>query len=74
MWNWAFGAVLEVYGIQQCSDFPANNSVAFTVQLYERNGALISDPGWIGTPAAGDTDPYCNYGLGVTATEETLEY
>lgn len=75
VWNWGFGAVLEVYGVKQCSDFPANNnSTVFTVQLYDQNRNLISDPGWIGTPAGAGTDPNCNYGLNVTATQETLQY
>lgn len=74
VWNWGFGAVVEVYGVRQCSDFPANAGVVFTVQLYDRNGALISDPGWMGTPADAGTTPYCNYGLNVTATEETVDY
>lgn len=75
VWNWAFGAVLEVYGVTQCSDYPANNnSTVFTVQLYDQNRKLIPDPGWAGTPAAQGIDPDCNYGLNVTATEETLEY
>jgi hypothetical protein len=74
VWNWGFGAVLEVYGVRQCSDFPANNSVVFTVQLYDQSRNLISDPGWTGTPAGSGTSPWCNYGLNVTATQETLEY
>lgn len=74
VWNWGFGAVLEVYGVKQCSDFPANNSVVFTVELYDQNRDVISNPGWVGTPAGAGTNPYCNYGLNVTDTEETLEY
>jgi hypothetical protein len=74
VWNWGFGAVLEVYGIGQCSDFPANTSVEFTVQLYDQNRQLISSPGWIADPAAAGTSPDCNYGLNVTATQETVEY
>jgi hypothetical protein len=74
VWNWGFGAVLEVYGVRQCSDFPVNSTVVFTVQLYDQNRNVISNPGWIGTPAGAGTNPNCNYGLNVTATEETLEY
>ncbi|MFZ0800391.1 MAG: hypothetical protein WAM98_21605 [Terriglobales bacterium] len=74
VWNWGFGAVLEVYGVKQCSDFPANESVVFTAQLYDQNRNVISDPGWTGTPAGAGTSPSCNYGLNVTATQETLEY
>ncbi len=74
IWNWGFGAVLEVYGVRQCSDFPANESVVFTVQLYDQNRNVISNPGWTGTPAGASTSPNCNYGLNVTATQQTLEY
>jgi hypothetical protein len=74
VWNWAFGAVLEVYGVKQCSDFPPDNSVVFTVQLYDLNRQLISDPGWAGTPAGSGISPQCNYGLNVTPTQETLQY
>lgn len=74
VWNWGFGAVLEVYGVRQCSDFPANDSVVFAVQLYDQNRNVISNPGWTGTPAGAGTSPNCNYGLNVTATQETLEY
>lgn len=73
-WNWAFGAVAEVYGVRQCSDFPGNSSLTLTVQLYDQNGALISDPAWAETPAATGISPACNYGLNTTATEETVEY
>jgi hypothetical protein len=74
VWNWAFGAVAEVYSVRQCSDFPANTSLTLTVQLYDQNGVMISDPGWVGRPAAAGLTPACNYGLNVTATQETLEY
>ena len=74
VWNWGFGAVVEVYGVKQCSDFPADTSLVFTVQLYDQNRNLISNPGWTGTPAGAGTSPWCNYGLNVTATEETVEY
>jgi len=74
VWNWGFGAVLEVYRVQQCSDFPANNSIVFTVQLYDQNRNLIANPGWTGTPAGSGTSPWCNYDLSVTSTQETLEY
>jgi len=74
VWNWAFGAVLEVYGVKQCDDFPANNSVVFHVQLFDQNRNLIADPGWAGVPAPPDATPDCGYGLDVTTTRETLVY
>ena len=37
-------AKLEAYKIQQCSDYPANEGVAFTVHLYDENLKSISAP------------------------------
>lgn len=74
VWNWAFGAVLEVYGVTQCGNFPADSSLTMTVELYDQNRNLIADPGWTGVPAPSGTDPSCPYGLGITPNEETLEY
>ncbi len=74
VWNWAFGAVLEAYGVQECSDLPPSSSMVLTVQLYDQNGNLIADPGWTGVPAPPGTTPDCGYGLGITPTQETLEY
>lgn len=73
IWNWAFGAVTEDYGVLTCNDFPANTSVTFLVKLYDQNRNLISNPGWVGTPA-GDVQPQCNYGLQVTEKYETVKY
>jgi len=74
IWNWAFGAVSEDYGVGSCDDFPANSGTTFTVQLYDQKHKLIGNPGWKGTPAGSGTDPKCNYGLKVTRTKETVEY
>lgn len=74
IWNWAFGAVTEDYGVISCDDFPANNSVTFLVRLYDQNEKLIYDPGWVGAPAPPNVQPQCNYGLKVTRTVETVEY
>jgi len=38
IWNWAFGAVMEIYGVTECSDFPkGNKSTVFTTQVYDQN-------------------------------------
>jgi hypothetical protein len=74
VWNWAFAAVLEVYGVKQCIDFPPNNSLSMSVKLYDQNRQLIADPGWYPVPADPGTDPSCPYGLVVTPSEETLQY
>jgi hypothetical protein len=74
VWNWAFGAVLEAYGVRQCSDLPANTDISFTVQLYDQNGNLIPSPEWVPTFADPGTDPNCNYDVTTTPTQETLWY
>lgn len=74
VWNWGFGAVIEVYGVGTCSDYPANASVTFTVQLYDQNLKLIASPRWVPSPAGSNTTPKCNYGLTVTPTKETVLY
>lgn len=74
MWNWAFGAVTEDYGVISCDDFPANTSVTFLVKLYDQNRELIANPGWTGTPAGANIKPQCGYGLKVTQKYETVQY
>jgi hypothetical protein len=73
-WNWAFGAVLEAYGVKQCSDFPTTTSLALTVQVFNASFDQISDPGWSASPASAGLTPQCSYGLNVTDSVETLEY
>jgi hypothetical protein len=74
IWNWAFGAVSEDYGVVQCGDFPADSGLTFTVHLYNQSGKLIPDPGWVGTPPGSGETPKCKYGVKTTKTLETVEY
>jgi hypothetical protein len=75
VWNWAFGGVLEVYNIQQCSDYPANGDVVFNVTLYDQNRTVISNPGWTGNPAGSGITPQCGFvPPNVSAKKETLSY
>jgi len=73
IWNWAFGAVSEDYGVVQCSDFPNNSGLTFTVHLYDQNGNLITNPNWQGTQWQSGP-PSCNYGWKITKTKETVKY
>jgi hypothetical protein len=73
IWNYGFGAVTEDYNVVQCSDFPNDSGLTFTVHLYDQNGKVISNPGWAGYVASNPT-PECNYGTKVTKTKETLKY
>ena len=75
VWNWAFGAVMEVYGVTKCTDYPkGNKSTVFTTQLYDQNLKVVSSPSWTAAPAGSTTTPKCGYGLKVTPTQETLKY
>jgi hypothetical protein len=74
IWNWAFGAVSEDYGVVQCSDFPDDSSLTFTVQLYDQNRKLIPAPAWQGTQWISNPDPNCKYGTKETKTKETVKY
>jgi len=74
IWNWAFGAVSEDYGVIQCSDFPSNSRLTFTVHLYDENGNVITSPAWQGTQWIQNPNPSCSYGTKITTARETVEY
>jgi hypothetical protein len=67
--NWAFGGVLEVYNIAQCSDYP-NNPNGFTggthdisfneIGLYNDQGKSIT-PAWVKTLWDTGATPQCSY-------------
>ena len=73
--NWAFGGVLEVYNIAQCSDYPSSGSFNFiNLELYNDSFAEYSNPGWIITNASSGLTPQCSYGGSESAAEVTLKY
>ncbi len=74
IWNWAFGAVSEDYGIVQCSDFPNNSALTFTVHLYDQHQKVITNPNWQGKQWISNPDPSCNYGWKITKTKEIVKY
>ena len=74
VWNWAFGAVSEDYNLVQCSDFPNDSKLTFTVRLYDQNFRVITNPNWQGTQWIPNPNPKCSYGTIETKTQETVEY
>jgi hypothetical protein len=73
--NWAFGGVLEAYGISQCSDYPPNAALTYTdIALYDYNSDLISNPAWSASYWAKNQTPQCNYNVQMAATQVTLNY
>ena len=73
--NWAFAGALEVYNLNQCSDYPPNGALTFSdVALYDYNFDRIANPGWSITNEASGLTPQCGYGGQVAATQVTLDY
>lgn len=68
--NWAFGAVLEVYNVAQCSDYPPNEYSTFYPTLYDNNFNVIADPAWSFTNWASGLTPQCDYSGQVGSTGE----
>jgi hypothetical protein len=73
-WDWAFGAVMEVYGVTSCADYPPNTGVSFSVKLFDKNLNQIADPGWTKSPAERSISPSCSFSLTSTPTIETVGY
>jgi hypothetical protein len=80
--NWAFGGVLEVYNIAQCSDYPDTPNgfgggaygISFNrIALYNYNYALITTPAWQQNFWATGLTPQCNY-YGATLRQIFLHY
>ena len=64
--NWAFGGVLEVYGIVQCSDYPSVGINFYDESLYNYEGGLIAKPKWSIANLSSGFSPQCGYGGSLT--------
>ncbi|HTG61980.1 MAG TPA: hypothetical protein VMG63_21560 [Terriglobia bacterium] len=77
--NWAFGGVLEVYNITQCSDYPAgeashySGAIGFHDQIVLNDNYVRITPAWTVTNSASGLTPQCNYG-GSTPKQVILTY
>lgn len=70
--NWAFGGVLEVYNVKQCSDYPnqpngdtgGSKALSFgELLLYNDKFQQITNPAWSFTNWVGSSaTPQCGYG------------
>ncbi|HKF04729.1 MAG TPA: hypothetical protein VKB49_20565 [Candidatus Sulfotelmatobacter sp.] len=66
--NWAFGAVLEVYYISKCADYPAAEESGYSGGLSFYNESVLNDnfvsitPAWTVSNVSGGLTPQCNYG------------
>ncbi len=81
--NWAFGGVLEVYNVKQCSDYPNNpngfnggtHTMSFDqILLYNYKEQHIANPAWSFWKAVGNNaTPQCSYG-GSAPSQVILNY
>jgi hypothetical protein len=75
--NWAFGGVLEVYNIKQCSDYPPADyagGIGFHNQSVLNNKFVaLGSPAWKITNSSSGLTPQCNYG-GATPKQIVLTY
>jgi hypothetical protein len=80
--NWAFGGVLEVYNIKQCSDYPnqpngdTGGSHALTfgeLLLYNDKFQQIANPAWSISNISSGLTPQCSYG-GKLPQQVTLDF
>jgi hypothetical protein len=66
--NWAFGGVLEVYNIKQCSDYPTRSTYPGSGTIEFGQVLLFNDsfqqitPSWSVQNLAGGLTPQCGYG------------
>jgi len=73
VWTWVFGAVAEPYGVVECTDFPDNSGLTFTVHVYDENGD-VTIPGWQGDRWIRNPNPRCSYGTTFTNNRATVKY
>lgn len=66
--NWAFGGVLEVYNLVQCSDYPPEEYSTFYTALYDNDFNIIASPSWSFTNWASGLTPQCDYSGQVGST------
>jgi hypothetical protein len=76
--NWGFGAVLEVYNITRCSDYPSGGKLeSYDVDFYNDKFQKISSPTWYLWKLWPGLSPQCGYGGYLdtsSGSEMTLTY
>jgi len=77
--NWGFGAVMEVYYITQCSDYPGPEESGYAGGISFYNQLVLNDefvsvtPAWKVFNISNGLTPQCNYG-GSLPKQVTLTY
>lgn len=72
--DWAFGGVLEPYGILRCADFPSDHSLKFeSVTVFDQNLRPIVSKDW-STSVDGSATPWCKYSVQAGNSSVLLRY
>jgi hypothetical protein len=71
--NWVFPAVMEVYGVTACNDFPASGKLAFFDQAYTTvAGSSGTSASW--SLGLGSVTPSCGYAGQNSGSTVTLDF
>jgi hypothetical protein len=71
IFNWAFGAVTEVYNVNTCADFPPAAEIYQTLVFDET--FHLTNPKWAVSTNTTAT-PNCSYGITIKGDDLTLKY
>lgn len=70
--GWAFGGVLEVYGVEDCDQYPSDGSVSFSnIQVRGANYLQVY-PDW--NVSITNESPQCNYGVDAATSSSVTVY
>ncbi|WP_199152974.1 hypothetical protein [Chromobacterium sp. ASV23] len=73
--NWAFGGVLEVYGVSRCDDYPRDGAMSFTsIQLLDINKKPITRSASLGWRANVLQQAGCNLNASASPSVANLSY
>ena len=73
--NWAFGGVLEVYGVASCDDYPQDGAISFNnIQLFDVNKKQITQPASLAWSPNVMQQSSCNLNSSATPSVSTLSY
>jgi hypothetical protein len=71
--NWYAGGVMEVYGVSQCSQHPANGSITFTdIQVDDLNDRDVTPSAW--NVGIASTAPACNHAVSPIRRTTTITF
>ena len=70
--NWYFGGVMEVYGVGDCTDFPASGGIDFDRLLLTGLTSNVVTPAWVTSVTPGA--PPCGFAVDTSATTTRIRF